>query len=76
MQDFLHAFENYNYEELCDEILKLRKKKDESMNHFSLRFKCIILRFHLEYMHHVGDFIPHLISLSNEQDQLVNEGPG
>jgi hypothetical protein len=62
---------NYNYEELCDEIFKLRKKHDESMNDFSLIFKRIIYMFHLEYMHVVGDFLPHLIALYYEEDQIV-----
>jgi hypothetical protein len=27
MHEFLHAFENYDYDKLCEEILELRKKK-------------------------------------------------
>jgi hypothetical protein len=34
MHYFLHAVEINNYEEVCDEILKLRKKRDESINQF------------------------------------------
>jgi hypothetical protein len=70
-RDFLDAFVNYNYEELCNEILKLRKKRDEFVNDFSLIFKCIIYKFHLEDMPPVGDLIPHLLSLFDEKDQIV-----
>jgi hypothetical protein len=73
MHEFLYAFENYNYDELCEEILELRKKKDESLEDFSLRFMCLLYRFHLDDMPSINDSLLLLISLSNEQDQLVDE---
>jgi hypothetical protein len=34
IREFLHAFKNYDDDELCEEILKLKKKKDGSWNTF------------------------------------------
>jgi hypothetical protein len=47
MCEFLHAFENYDYDELCKEILELRKEKDESLEDFSLRFMCL---FYIDFI--------------------------
>jgi hypothetical protein len=66
--DFLDAFANYNYVELCQELLNLRKKPDESLDVFSLRFKCIIFKFHLEDIPPIDDFLPQLLALSNEKN--------
>jgi hypothetical protein len=71
--EFLHAFENYDYDELCKEMLELRKEKDESLEDFSLRFMCLFYRFHLDDMPSISEWFLYLISLSNEQDQLVSE---
>jgi hypothetical protein len=66
MHEFLYAFENYNYNELCAEISYLRKNKDETLEDFFIRFMWLCYRFPLNDRPSVSDLIIYLISLANE----------
>jgi hypothetical protein len=43
MREFLHAFENYDYDNLCAEILELKKNEDESLEDFVIIFTHLCL---------------------------------
>jgi hypothetical protein len=73
MLEFLHGFENYDYDKSCEEILKLRKGKNESLEEFSLRLMHLSYIFHLDDIPSVSDTLLHVIYLSNEKYHLVNE---
>jgi hypothetical protein len=38
MREFLHDFESYCYDNLCEDILELKKNEDESLKYFVIRF--------------------------------------
>lgn len=42
-KNFLHAFEDYNYEKVCDHLDALRRFESETLNDFLIRFKLIFL---------------------------------
>jgi hypothetical protein len=73
MREFLHAFENYDYDKLCEEILKLRKNEDESLQDFVIIFTHICYRFPLDDRNFNNDLISCLVSLTHEIYQLVDE---
>jgi hypothetical protein len=73
MHEFLHAFENYDYDNLCAEILELRKNKDESLEDFVIRFTHLCYRFPLDDRPSNNDLISCLVSLTNETYELVDE---
>jgi hypothetical protein len=70
MLEFWCTFENYNYDESCVEISELSKNKDESLEEFIIRFIYLCYRFPLDDGPSVNDLILHLISLTDEIDQL------
>jgi hypothetical protein len=73
MREFLHAFENYDYDKLCEEILELRKNEDESLEYFVIIFTHLFYRFPLDDRPSNNDLISCLVSLTNEIDELVDE---
>jgi len=68
----LHGFENYD--KLCEEILELRKNKDEYIQDFVTRFTHICYRFPFYDIPYNNDLISCLVSLTNETYELVDEG--
>jgi hypothetical protein len=57
MHQFWHAFENYDYDDLCAEISELRKNKDESLEYFLIRFMHLCYRFPLDDRPSTNDLI-------------------
>jgi len=45
MREILHAFENYDYDNLCAEIPELKKNEDEFLKYFVIRFTHLCYRF-------------------------------
>ena len=45
MHEILHAFENYDYDNLCAEIPELKKNEDEFLKYFVIRFTHLCYRF-------------------------------
>jgi hypothetical protein len=50
MHQFWHAFENYDYDDLCAEISELRKNEDESLEYFLIDL-CI---FAIDFLWMIG----------------------
>jgi hypothetical protein len=50
MREFLHDFENYCYDNLCAEILELKKNKDESLTYFII----IFIIFSIDFLWMIG----------------------
>jgi hypothetical protein len=73
MHQIWHDFENYEYDDLCVEILDLRKNKEESLEYFLIRFMHLCYKFTLDDRPSINDLILHLTSLTNETYQLVDE---
>jgi hypothetical protein len=46
MEVFIVAHDNYNYDELCGELVKVQKMKDKPFNDFMLRVVKIYYEFH------------------------------
>jgi hypothetical protein len=47
---FLHAFENYDYDKLCEEIIELRKNK---MNLFNILLSYLLI-FAIDFLWMIG----------------------
>jgi hypothetical protein len=73
MREFFHSFENYDYDKLCEEILELRKNKDESLKYFVIIFTHLCYRFPLDDRPSNNDLISCLVSLTNETYEPVDE---
>jgi hypothetical protein len=73
MRKFLHAFENYDYDNLCEEILELKKNEDESLKDFVIRFTHLCYRFPLDDRPSNNDLISCLVSLINETHKSMDE---
>ena len=73
MHEFLHAFENYDYDKLCEEILEHRKKEVESLKYFFIIFTHIFYRFPLNDKPSRNDLISCLVYLTNETYEPLNE---
>jgi hypothetical protein len=73
MHQFWHAFENYDYDDLCAEISELRKNEDESLEYFVIIFTHLCYRFPLDDRPSTNDLISFLVSLTNETYELVDE---
>jgi hypothetical protein len=69
--DFLSYFNNYDYDELSEELSCLRKENGESFNDFAIRFIRVRTRFPLKEMSLINEWFEYLISLSDKQDQLI-----
>jgi hypothetical protein len=75
---FLHAFQDYDYDKVCDQLETLHRFEGESFNDFLFRFKLICLQFKSKdlppQIELVGWF-KHLVSLpgiSNNCDESKN----
>jgi hypothetical protein len=73
MNDFLHAFENHDYDKLCEKKLELRKNEDGSLKGFVIIFTHIFYTFHLDDRSSNNDLINFLVSLTNETCEQLNE---
>jgi hypothetical protein len=68
---FLSYFNNYDYDELGEELSFLRKENDESFKDFSIRFIHFCTRFPLKEMPLIDEWFQYLISLSDKQYRLM-----
>jgi hypothetical protein len=68
---FLSDFNNYDYDELSEELSCLRKENSESFNDFGIRFIHVCTRFPLKEMLLINEWFEYLVSLSDKQDQLM-----
>jgi hypothetical protein len=73
MREFLHAFENYDYDNLCAEIPELKKNEDESLKYFVIRFTHLCYRFPSDDRPSNHDLISCLVSLINETHESMDE---
>jgi hypothetical protein len=71
--EFLSDFNNFDYDELGGELNCLRKENDESLEDFAIRLVHVCTRFPLKEMPLIDEWFQYLISLSNKQDQLINQ---
>jgi hypothetical protein len=69
--EFLSDFNNYDYDELSEELSFLRKENDESFNDFAIRFIHVCTRFPLKQIPLINEWFQYLVSLSDKQDQLI-----
>jgi hypothetical protein len=69
--EFLSDFNNYDYDELSEELSYLRKENGESFNDFAIRFIHVCTRFPLKEMSLINEWFEYLVSLSDKQDQLI-----
>jgi hypothetical protein len=69
--EFLSDFNNYDYDELSEELSCLRKENGESFNDFAIRFIHVCTRFPLKEMSLINEWFEYLVSLSDKQDQLI-----
>jgi hypothetical protein len=69
--EFLLDFNNYDYDELSEELSFLRKEKGESFNDFAIRFIHVCTRFPLKEMSLINEWFEYLVPLSEKQDQLI-----
>jgi hypothetical protein len=69
--EFLSEFNNYDYDELSDELSYLRKENGESFDDFAIRFIHVCTRFPLKEMSLINEWFKYLIYLSDEPDQLI-----
>jgi len=69
----MHAFENYNYDKLCEEILELKKNEDKSLQDFVIRFTHLYYMFPLDDRFSSNDLIFYLAYLANETYEPLNE---
>jgi hypothetical protein len=70
--EFLHAFENYDYDKLCEEILELKKNEGESLEDFFVRFTHLCCIFPYDRPSN-NDLISCLVSLANEMYDSMDE---
>ena len=75
MCQFWHAFDNYDYDDLCAEISSLRKKEEESLEYFLIIFTQLCYIFPLDDRPSTHDFLSCLVFVSNETYELVDEEP-
>jgi len=73
MHDFLHAFDNYYYDKLCEEIVEVRKNKDESLKELFIIFTHLFYKFPLDNRPSNNYLISCLVSLTNETYEPQNE---
>ena len=73
MHAFLHAFENYDYDNLCEEILDIKKNEDESLEYFVIIFTHLCCRIHLDDRPSNIVLIFCLVSLTNETHESMDE---
>jgi hypothetical protein len=73
MRTFLHAFENYDYDKLCEEILELRKNDNESLEDFVIRLTDLCYKFPLDDGPSTTGLISYLFSLINETLKSMDE---
>jgi len=59
MRQFWHDFENYDYDDLCAEISKLKKNQDESLEDFITRF----MHFAMDFLYMIGPLSMILLSI-------------
>jgi hypothetical protein len=69
--EFLSDFNNYDYDELSEELSFLRKENGESFNDFGIKLIHVCIRFPLKEMSFINEWFEYLISLSDKQDQLI-----
>jgi hypothetical protein len=69
--EFLSDFNNFDYDKLGEELNCLRKENDESLEDFAIRLIHFCTRFPLKEMPLIDEWFQYLISLSDEQDQLI-----
>jgi hypothetical protein len=69
--EFLSYFNNYDYDELGEELSFLRKENDESFKDFAIRFIHVCTRFPLKEMPLIDEWFQYLVSLSDKQDRLI-----
>jgi hypothetical protein len=69
--EFLSDFNNYDYDELSEELSWLRKENDESFNDFAIRFIHVCTRFRLKEMSLINEWFQYLVSLLEKKDQLI-----
>jgi hypothetical protein len=72
MDECLHAFENYDYDKLCEEVLELINNEDESLEDFFVIFTHICYRFPLDDRPSTNDLISCLVFLTNEKYEPVD----
>lgn len=63
MESFLHAHQNYDYEELCDEIESLQREQDESIANFNSSIIQNYYIFHDDDLPSKEGFDPLMLSL-------------
>jgi hypothetical protein len=73
MCKFLHAFENYDFDNLCAKILEIKKNEDESLKDFVIIFTHLCCRFPLDDNPSNNDLISSLVSLINETNKSMDE---
>jgi hypothetical protein len=73
MVQFWHDFENYDYDDLCVDILVIRKNKHEYIEGFFIILTHLCYRFPLDNRPSTNDLISFLVSLTNETYELVDE---
>ena len=69
--DFLSDFNNYDYDELSEELSFLRKESDESFNDFAIRFIHVCTRLPLKEIPLINEWFQYFVSLWDKQDQLI-----
>jgi hypothetical protein len=69
--EFLSDFNNFDYDKLGEELNCLRKENDESLEDLSNRLIHLCTRFPLKEMPLIDEWFQYLISLLDEQDQLI-----
>lgn len=71
IDEFLFHFENYYCNKLYNKLNNLRIKTDESLEIFSTRIIHLCHTFILNYIPSISEWCQHLISLSDEKNQLI-----
>ena len=69
--EFLPDFNNYDYDELSEELSCLKKENGESFNDFGIRLIHVCTRFPLKEMPLINEWFAYLVYLSDKKDQLI-----
>jgi len=69
---FFHAFLNYDYEKVCDQLETLHRFEGESFNDFIIQFKLICLQFKIEYLPSIFELTKDSNTHHEQEDSIAS----
>jgi hypothetical protein len=73
VNEFLDAFEDYDYNKLCEEFKALLIKDDSSSENFSTKINHVLCKFHLDDSSFVLNLISDACAPFIQQDSIAND---